>query len=231
MTPWSRNKQHAENNKPKKQESTRMGLCGTPEGSCPSHLRKPRKPQLLRIDETGSVSYKPVSLYNHPSLWDCCSVGLRCYRPPFQTRPVTRSLETNKQTKMASESRLSLCTATNAHYHRCELFFFFNPKRNINLFFFFSEVYFLSKTKHAAYLMYAVRAERKPTKKYDACPGRDQRHNNAHRSSPPLHLFPASSRIIYLFANDTEEWLEKSPGVKAVHPCGWGKKRKKKKGL
>lgn len=71
--------------------------------------------------------------------------------------------------------------------------------------------------------MYAVHAalERKPTKKYDACPGRNQRHN---RFLPPLHLFPASSWIIYLFANDTEEWLEKSPGVKAVHPCGWKKK-------
>lgn len=78
--------------------------------------------------------------------------------------------------------------------------------------------------------MYAVRAtlKRKPRRKYDSCPGHNQRPNNAHRSLPLLHLFPASCRIIYLFTNDTEEWLEKSPGEKAVHPCGWEKKEKKK---
>lgn len=35
-----------------KKESTRMGLWGTPEGSCPSRRRKPRKPQLLQKEET-----------------------------------------------------------------------------------------------------------------------------------------------------------------------------------
>lgn len=148
-----------------------------------------------------------MSFYNHPSLWDCCSVGLRCYPPPFPTKPVTTSLETNNRTRTASESGLSLCTATNTHYHPRELFFFFcSPMRNINLFFLFRSL-FSVKTKHAAYLMYAARAalEKKPTKKSDACPRRDQRHNNAHQSLPPLHLFPACSPIIYSFTNDTAE--------------------------
>lgn len=85
-----------------------------------------------------------MSFYNHPSLWECCSVGLRCCRPPLQTKPPTRSLETSNRARMAPQSGLSWCTATNAHYHRCELFFFFNL-RGISTCFFIPEVYFLSK--------------------------------------------------------------------------------------
>lgn len=58
-----------------------------------------------------------------------------------------RSFGTNRTTKQGLP-RSSLCTVTNAHHHCLELFCLM---RNYLLFFLFSV-----KTKHAAYLVYAV---------------------------------------------------------------------------
>lgn len=59
----------------------------------------------------------------------------------------------NNKTRIAAKLGLSLCTVTNAHHHCYRLFCLM---RNYLSFLFFC-FYFSVKTKHAAYLVYAVR--------------------------------------------------------------------------
>lgn len=97
----------------------------------------------------------------------------------------------NNQTRIAVKLGLSLCTVTNAHHHCFELVC---PLRNYLFFFLFSV-----KTKHAAYLVYAVRVtlegEETDEQKMPALlttriqAGMTESASTLHRSFPPLLFF------------------------------------------
>lgn len=80
--------------------------------------------------------------------WGC---GINIHRSEQEMNLVGEKLwnKWNNQTRRASVVGLSLCTVTNAHHHCLELFLSYEE---LSFFFFLSK-----KTKHAAYLMYAVR--------------------------------------------------------------------------
>lgn len=145
-------------------------------------LRKPRSldcQKKMRPILQARRTIKPVTFYNHPPLfWTFASWGFGA----------TEKLgnQPNSRTRMASESGLSLRMVTNAHYHRFGLF---SSYEELSTLFFFSEVYFLSTTKHAAYLVYAVRAtlERKSAKKSDARPANPPTSGGA-TGVPTIHI-------------------------------------------
>lgn len=112
----------------------------------------------------------------------------------------------NNQTRIATKLGLSLCTVTNVHrHHRLELFCPFEEIifRFIRLFFFsLSSV----KTKHAAYLVYAIRVtcgERENWRSKDASSANRSRPTRtrlkAHRHDNSVHRFRLSFCIHYFF--------------------------------
>lgn len=83
-------------------------------------------------------------------------MGLLCYFHHFKEEKnlVGEKLwnKRNNQTRIAADSGLSLCTVTNARHHRFKLFLSYEEL----IFFLFFVQIFCQKTKHAAYLVYAV---------------------------------------------------------------------------
>lgn len=218
-TPWSRNEQHIVEKKNYK--------CGKVPEWTPEELREvpvrrlrnPRKPRLSREDEADSSELSNPWLFTtNPPPFGPLHHGASV--PPSPRRPVGEKLgdEPDSRARTASGQRPALILITLDS-------FFLIPWGITNLNFSFLKS-ILSKLNMLLIwcVLYMLLSR---GNKSDACPANPPApgggNTDTHGSLPPLRLFPTSYRIIYLFANDTKA---KSPGVKAVHPCGWEKKQK-----
>lgn len=143
-------------------QSTTVYLKSAPAGLCLSHQRNQGETSavarscgwvtlwMVKVGDMATVSHDFFTVTPHFGTNASWGFGVNIHHFEQEINLVGEKLQNkrNNQTKIVAKSGLSLCTVTNTHHHCFELFCLM---RNYLFFLLFSV-----KTKHAAYLVYAV---------------------------------------------------------------------------